>query len=184
MFEPKNVAVDETSIERLLYQKLQIAHAQHRNGALPADPDIALRLWLHLHDGVAEESACHCPIEFSPHSDHGEGLARTRPDEFFGVRVQDDAVERLRVAVEYRRHDAMARRGDSVAKDRIHVTARKSQQTRQRPISGLLPPFPEQMKDEEQRCRHYPCRRFQRKEGFDLLYEERQHLDTLVSCSL
>jgi hypothetical protein len=109
--------------------------------------------WPHLDERVAEELACHCPIEFSPHSDHSEGLAHARWDELFGVRVQDDVVERLRVAIEHRRHHAMARRGDPVAKDRIYVTARKSQQTRQWPIRGLLPPFPKQMKDEEQRRR-------------------------------
>src|ERR1700730_8407276 len=136
MVESENVAVDEAAVERFLDQDFQVAHAEHRNGALPADPDIGLCLWPHLHEGIAEEAACHCPMESSPNSDHGKGLAHTRPDEFFGLRVQDDVVERLRVAVEHRRHHAMARRGDPVAKNRIYVTARKSKQTRQWPISG------------------------------------------------
>ena len=112
-------------------RKLQIGHAQHRNGALPADPDIALGLWPYLDESVAEEPACHCPIEFSSQGDHGEGFAHACPNEFVGVRVQDDVVERLRVAIEHRRHHAVARGGDPVAEDRIYVRARKSQQTRQ-----------------------------------------------------
>src|SRR5580704_19175238 len=159
MVESENVAVDEAAVERFPYQELQIAHAQHCNRALPADPDITLCLWPHLDERVAEEPAYHCLIEFSPHSDHGEGLAHARSDELFGVRVQDDVVERFRVAVEHRRHHAMARCGDPIAEDRIYVPARNSQQTRQRPISGLFPPFPEQMKNEKQRCPLWPCGR-------------------------
>src|SRR5580704_17895946 len=99
MVKSENVAVNETPVESVFYQNCQVANAQHCNGALRADPDIALCLWLHLDERVAEEPAYHCPIEFSPHSDHGEGLAHPRPNEFFGVRVQDDVVKRLWVAV-------------------------------------------------------------------------------------
>ena len=119
MFEPKSLAINESPVEGFLHQNFQVAHAKHCNGALPADPDIALRLWLYLDEGVAEESACHCPIEFSPQGDHGEGFAHARPNEFLGPRVQDDLVEGLRIAIEHCRHHAMARRGDPVAKDRI-----------------------------------------------------------------
>jgi hypothetical protein len=63
-----------------------------------------------------------------------------------GVRVQDDAVERLRVAIEYRRYDAVARGGDPIAEDPVNLTARKSQKAYQRSISGFFPPFPEQVK--------------------------------------
>src|SRR5204863_7328089 len=90
MVESENVAVDEAAVERFLYQKLQVAHAQHCNSALPADPDITLCLWLHLHESIAEEAACHCPIEFSPQGDHGEGFAHARPNEFLGLRVEND----------------------------------------------------------------------------------------------
>src|ERR1700730_4215729 len=72
MVESENVSIDETPVERFLYQNFQVAHAQHCNGALPADPDITLCLWPHLDESVAEEPACHCPIEFSSHSDHGK----------------------------------------------------------------------------------------------------------------
>jgi hypothetical protein len=75
----------------------------------PADPDIALGWWPHLDENVAEEAACLCPMESSPNSDHGEGFAHARSDELFGVRVQDDVAERLRVAVEHRHHHAVAR---------------------------------------------------------------------------
>ena len=44
MLEPKDVAVNGASVERFLYQNVQIAHAKHRNGALPADPDVILPL--------------------------------------------------------------------------------------------------------------------------------------------
>jgi hypothetical protein len=52
-----------------------------------------------------------------------------RINKFLGLRVQDDLVERLRVAIKYRRHDAVARCGDTVPEDRIDFVARKSQQT-------------------------------------------------------
>ena len=67
-------------------------------------PDIALRLWPHLDESVTEETAYHCPMESSPRSNHGEGFAHACPNEFLGVRVQDNVVERLRVAIENRRH--------------------------------------------------------------------------------
>jgi hypothetical protein len=69
--------------------------------------------------------ACRCPVESSPNSDHGEGFAHPRADELFGVRVQDDVEERLRVAIEYRRHDAMAGCRHAVAEDRIDFRARE-----------------------------------------------------------
>jgi hypothetical protein len=43
----------------------------------------------------------------------------------------------------------MARGGDPIPKDLIDYTTGKSQQTSQGPISGLFPPFSEQMKNEE-----------------------------------
>jgi len=112
MVESENVAVDEAAVERFFHQGLQIDHAEHCNGALPTDPDIALCLWSHFSKGIAKKTACHCPVEFSPNSDHSEGFAHARPNEFFGVRVQDDVVERLKVAIEQRRHNAVARGGD------------------------------------------------------------------------
>jgi hypothetical protein len=73
-------------------------------------------LWPHLDESVTEETAYHCPMESSPHSYYGEGFAHACPNELLGVRVQDNVVEQLRVAIENRRHHAMARRGDPVAK--------------------------------------------------------------------
>ena len=107
--EPENVAVNEAAVERSLHENLQIAHAQGRNGTLPADPDVALGLWPYLDESVAEKPACRCPIEFTSQGHHREGFVHARSNEFFGIRVQDDVVERLRVAIEYRRHDAVAR---------------------------------------------------------------------------
>src|SRR5438046_7466058 len=65
VFESKNVAVNEAPVERLFDQNYQIAHAQHRNGALPADPDVVLCLRSHFNKGIVKEPACYCPIEFS-----------------------------------------------------------------------------------------------------------------------
>jgi hypothetical protein len=78
----------------------------------------------------------------------------------------------------------MARRGDPVAKDRIYVTARKSQQARQGPVSGFLPPLAEEVENEEERCRFGPCFRVEGKESFDLLDEQRNHLGPLGRCRL
>src|SRR5437764_9553109 len=117
--EPEYVAVNQAAIECLLYQKLQITYAQCRYGALPADPDVALALWPNIYESIAEEPACHCSIEFTSQGHHGKGFAHARSNEFIGTRVQDDVVERSRVAVEHRRHDAMARRGDPIAEDPV-----------------------------------------------------------------
>src|SRR5260370_4831898 len=174
MFEPKNVGVDEAAVEPFLDQDFQVAHAKHCNGALPADPDIALCLWPHLDERVAKEPACFCLIEFSLDGDHSEGFAHARSDKLFGVRVQNDVVERLRVAVEYRLHHAVTGGGDPIPKDRIDFTARKSQQTSQGPISGLFPPLTEQVKNEKQRRRLVPCTRVEGKETFDLLDDHEQ----------
>src|ERR1700757_2305809 len=124
--EHENVAVNEAAVERSLHENLQIAHAQGRNGTLPADPDVALGLWPYLDESVAEEPACHCPIEFTSQGHYCEGFVHARSNEFFGIRVQDDVVERLRVAIKNRRHDTVARRGDAIAEDRVNLVARKS----------------------------------------------------------
>src|SRR5215831_17610582 len=113
MFEPENVAVDEALVESLPHQTFQVAHAKHCNGTLPADPGIALCLRSHFHKSVSKKSACKCPIEFSPHSEHREGFPHARSNEFFGVPVHDDFVERLWVAIEYRCHNTVACCGDS-----------------------------------------------------------------------
>ena len=78
----------------------------------------------------------------------------------------------------------MARCGDPIAKDRIYVTARKSQQTSQGPISGLLPPLAEEVENEEERRRFGLCTRVEGKEIFDLLDEQRNHLGPLGRCRL
>src|SRR5260370_11567385 len=180
MFEPKNVGVDEAAVEPFLDQDFQVAHAKHCNGALPADPDIALCLWPHLDECVAKEPACCCLIEFSLDGDHSEGFAHARPNEFLGPRVQDDVVERLGVAIKHRYHDAVTGGGDPIPKDRIDCTARKSQQTCQGPIGGFLPPLTEQVKNEKQPRRLCPCTPVEGKEMFYLLDEHRHHVDTLV----
>src|SRR5438132_12626888 len=100
MVEPKNVLVDESSVESFLHQNFQVAQAEHRNSALPADPGITLCLRQHLHEDVTEESASQIPIEFSPQGDHGEGLDHAGPEVPIGTRVQDALAERVRIAVE------------------------------------------------------------------------------------
>jgi len=78
----------------------------------------------------------------------------------------------------------MTRRSDAVPEDPVNFGAREAHQAGQWSISGFLPPLTEQMKDEEQGRRLLPCRRFQRKESFDLLDEEGQHFLALGSRSL
>ena len=121
--EPENVAVNEAAVERSLHENLQIAHAQGRNGTLPADPDVALGLWPYLDESIAEEPACHCPIEFTPQGHHREGLVHARSNKFVSVRVQDDVVERVRVAIENRRHDTVTGGRNAVAEDPIDLGA-------------------------------------------------------------
>src|SRR6516164_5542885 len=123
MIETKDVAVNEAPVKSLLDQSFQVSHAEHRNGALPADPGEVLRLRLEVCKGVTQEPTRQYPIQFSPEGDHSERLAHARPDELFGVRVQDDVVEWLRVAIEYRCHDAVAGCGDAVAEDCIYLVA-------------------------------------------------------------
>jgi len=70
-----------------------------------------------------------------------------------GIGVQDDVVERLRIAIEDGRDDAVTGRGDAVTEDPIDFTARKPQQTCQRSVSGL--------------SRHSPSRWKMKKSGVD-----------------
>jgi hypothetical protein len=44
MVETKDAAVDEAAVESLFDQRFQIAHAKHRNRALPTDPDVVFGL--------------------------------------------------------------------------------------------------------------------------------------------
>ena len=46
MLEAKPLRVDEAAIEDPLNEDFQFAQAEHRDGALPASPDIALGLRL------------------------------------------------------------------------------------------------------------------------------------------
>src|SRR5947209_11248517 len=85
--EPEYVAVNEPAIECSLYEKLRITHAQCRYGALPADPNVALRLWPYLNESVAQEPGRDCPIEFTSQCHHGKGFAHAPSNEFVGVRV-------------------------------------------------------------------------------------------------
>src|SRR6202165_2606600 len=104
MVKSKNLAVNEAPVESLLDQNLKVAHAKHRNGALPADPDEILPLQLQVYKGVAEEPAYTSPLESPPPSDRGDGFSHAGPNELLGFQVQDDVVERLRVAIKSRRH--------------------------------------------------------------------------------
>ena len=96
------------------------------------------------------------PVEVTPEHQHGERLAHAGPDEFVGIRVENDLVERLRIAIEDRRHDAMGGAGDAVAENRIEFVFRTSQHPSQRSVGGFLSPFAEQMKDEKQGGRLCP----------------------------
>ena len=124
------------------------------------------------------------PIEFSPQGDHCERLTHAGSEVFIGVRVQDDLVKRVGIAIEDRRHHAVTRGGDPITEDRIDLVAGNPHQTCQGPIRDLFLPLPEEVEDEEKRRRLRPSGRFQREVGFNLLDEEGQHLDTLSRCSL
>src|SRR5207245_1355630 len=119
------------------------------------------------------------PIEVSPERYHSERLAHPGSDELLGVRVQDDLIKRVGVAIEDRRYDAVGRGGDAVTEDRIDLLAGKSQQASQRSISDLFPPLSEQMEDEKERGRFHPLRWFQGQMVFDLLEEHGHHLAAL-----
>jgi len=139
--EAEQVPVDETSVESPLDQNLQLAKAEHRNGALPAEPDEAAALRLQFVEGVAEKALGEIPVKFSAQADHGEGLAHARPDELLSVGIQNDVVKRLRVAVEDRSHDTVACQGDPVTEDRIDFIGGTPQELRQRSVAGLFPPL-------------------------------------------
>ena len=68
-------------------------------------------------------------VEFAPQDQHGDRLAHPRSNELVGIWVEDDLVERVRIAVENRRHDPMCGARYSAAQDRIDLVVRTSQQT-------------------------------------------------------
>src|SRR5271168_355724 len=97
ILEAEPLLVDKIAIEGPFDQNFQFAQPEHRNCALPALPDMALRLRLQLHEGIAEKSACQGPVKLSLQHHHGEHFAHARSDELLGLRIEDDVVERLRI---------------------------------------------------------------------------------------
>ena len=57
-----------------------------------------MRLRLQPHEGVAEKSARQGLIGFPSQHHHGERFAHARSDKLFGLRIEDDFVERLRMS--------------------------------------------------------------------------------------
>src|SRR4051794_1219072 len=108
MLEPEPLRIDEATVEGSANQNRQFAQAEHRNGTLPALPDIAAGLRLNLVEGVTEKSRRVGAVDRAPKDQHGERVAHPRPNEFVGLGVQNDRVERLWVAVAHRCHDAVA----------------------------------------------------------------------------
>ena len=179
IIEAEQVPVDETSIKSTLDQNLQLAKAEHGNGALPAEPDEAVVLRPQFVVGVAEKAPNEIPIEFAAQGDHGEGLAHARPDELLGIGIENDVEERLRVSVIHRSHDVVAGLGCRISQDRTGFVSGTPKQTRQRSVGCPLPPLPEQMKDEEERRRVLPCGRFLTEVFLDHPEELRQQFGAL-----
>ena len=139
----EKVQLDETAVKGPLDQNSQLAHPEHGNSALPAVPDVARGLGLQFVVRVAQKAPDQIPIEFSAQGDHGEGLAHAGPDEFFGIRIENDVAERLRIAIEQRGHDTVACQGDPVTENRIDLIGGTPQELRQRSVAGLFPPLPQ-----------------------------------------
>src|SRR5437763_13335208 len=76
--------INETTIEHAFNQDLQFAQTEHRNGALPAIPDKAIRLWPQFHEGVTEKPSRNFSVQFPLYDRHGEYLAHAGPDELVG----------------------------------------------------------------------------------------------------
>jgi len=87
-------------------------------------PDKRLRVRLQLHEAIAEKSARQGLIEFPSEHQHGECFAHAGPDKLFGIRVENDLVELLRIAVKDRRHDAVGGGRDGVAKYCLNFVVR------------------------------------------------------------
>ena len=176
ILEAKPVAIAEAAIEGPFDQDFEFAQAEHRDGGLPALPDKAMRLGSNFVEGIAEKSGDQGPIQFPSHHQHGERLAHAGPDVLFGIRVEDDLVERLRIAIEDRRDDAMGGARDAVAEDRIDFVLRTFRQACQRSVGGFLSPLAEQMEDEEQRRRLRTVGRVERQIGIDFAKEPSRHV--------
>jgi hypothetical protein len=70
MLKAEPMAVNETAIEGPFDEDLEFGEGEHRNGRLPALPDVAFGLWLQFNEGVAEKSAYHIAIEFPTQHQH------------------------------------------------------------------------------------------------------------------
>jgi hypothetical protein len=79
MAECQDVTLNKASIESFFHQSFQIAQSEHRNCALPSEPDKILCLRLHLHEGVPEDTARQYPIEFSGSVGDSYRTAQTLP---------------------------------------------------------------------------------------------------------
>src|SRR5258708_4066083 len=100
MLEAEPLWVDKTEIESPLDQDFQFTQAKHCDSRLPATPDNAFGLRLQLHEGVAEKSRDQGPIEFPLQHQHRRCFAHAGSNELLGLGVENDLIERLRIAIE------------------------------------------------------------------------------------
>jgi len=115
--------------------------------ASPARQSIGLRL--QPHEGIAEKSGDKGPMEFSPEHQHGERFAHAGSHKFFGIRVENDLVEWLRIVIEDCRHHAVGSGRDAVAEDCVQFVFPAPEQSCQRSVGGFLPLLAEQMENEK-----------------------------------
>ena len=120
------------------------------DGVLPSVPDRIAVLGPEQFEASAQEARRFLPRQPCLDGEHGDELAHPRADELVCLAVEDQPVDRLRVAVEDRRHHPVGRLGDGVAEEIVELIAGTGEQSRQRPVGARLAPRAEQMEDDEE----------------------------------
>ena len=114
IIETERLGINEPSVECFFHELSEFAQAEHGDGALPPNPDIALRLRYQIHKAVAEKTRNHLAIDFAAQHEH-EGLAHARPNEFLSERIKNDLENWMGIAVKHGGYNSMRRLDESVA---------------------------------------------------------------------
>jgi hypothetical protein len=142
-------AIDKAAIKRFFDEEFEFAKTKHSDGALPADPDIALRLRQTIHEAVAKEPCNHRTISLTAQHEHRKCIAHASPNVLLSLRVKNYLENRLRITVKYGCHYPMGRFDEAVTDLGIQFMSRGPQEASQRAVSCFLFPVAEKMETEE-----------------------------------
>src|SRR5579864_9132463 len=128
MMETEPRAADELLSEHLLDKRFEVRKTKQCDGALPAIPDKAFVLRIDLRVTGTEEPGCLRARQPAVQRHHSNCFKHPGPDEFLRIRIENDLVERLRIAIENGSHHPMGCVGDGAAEYFVNAVRGTPQQ--------------------------------------------------------